>query len=93
MLTNGIPESVLTVQGTNYQSTLLAELYSLLNIKRVRTSPYHPQSDGMSERTIQTMTDMIATYANNNQDNWDELLLPLSFALNTSEQATTEMTA
>ena len=42
----GIPEEILTDQGTNFTSRLLKELYQLLHI---RTSPYHPQTDGLVE--------------------------------------------
>ena len=38
----GIPQEILTDQGSNFMSNLLAELYRLLQIKPIRTSPYHP---------------------------------------------------
>ena len=46
----GIPKEILTNQGTNFTSELLAEMYRLLHIDDLRTSPYHPQTDGMVER-------------------------------------------
>ena len=46
----GIPREILSDQGTNFMSQLLKELYNLLHIHRIRTSPYHPQTDGMVER-------------------------------------------
>ena len=46
----GIPSEILTDQGSNFTSKLLSELYRLLKIQGVRTSPYHPQSDGLVER-------------------------------------------
>ena len=46
----GIPREILTDQGTNFTSELLAEMYRLLHIDGLRTSPYHPQTDGMVER-------------------------------------------
>ena len=46
----GVPKEILTDQGTNFTSKLLAELYRLLQVKAVRTSPYHPQTDGLVER-------------------------------------------
>ena len=42
---HGIPEEILTDQGTNFTSALLGELYQLIGIKALRTSPYHPQAD------------------------------------------------
>ena len=43
----GIPDKILTDQGSNFMSRLLQEMYLLLNISRLRTSPYHPQTDGL----------------------------------------------
>jgi len=46
----GVPDEILTDQGTNFMSTLLDEIYQLLHIKKIRTTPYHPQTDGLVER-------------------------------------------
>ena len=46
----GLPREILTDQGANFTSELLAEIYRLLHIDSLRTSPYHPQTDGMVER-------------------------------------------
>ena len=46
----GIPKEILSDQGTNFMSQLLRELYNLLNIRPIQTSPYHPQTDGLVER-------------------------------------------
>jgi len=47
----GVPREILTDQGAkfNFMSSLLAEVYKLLNVKSIRTSPYHPQTDGLVE--------------------------------------------
>ena len=55
----GIPNEILTDQGSNFTSKLLTELYRLLKIQGVRTSPYHPQSDGLVERFNQTLKMML----------------------------------
>ena len=44
-----IPREILSDQGTNFMSQLLRELYNLLNIRPVCTSPYHPQTDRLVE--------------------------------------------
>ena len=51
----GIPKEILTDQGTNFTSQLLAEVYRLLCIQPIRTSPYHPQTDGLVEQFNQTL--------------------------------------
>lgn len=44
-----IPEKIHTDQGRNFEATLIKEIRSLLEIQKTRTTPYHPQSDGMIE--------------------------------------------
>ena len=46
----GIPSEILTKQGTNFMARLMKEVYHLLGVKPIRTSPYHPQTDGLVER-------------------------------------------
>ena len=90
-LRHGIPETILSDQGTNYQAALMAELCELLDIHKVRTSPYHPQCDGLSERFNRSIQAMIASYVNSNHKNWDELLPTLAFAYNTATHSSTKV--
>jgi len=76
----GIPEEILTDQGTNFMSALLQEVYRLLNINRIRTSPYHPQTDGLVERFNGTLKAMMKKFTSKNKKDWDEYLPYLLFA-------------
>jgi len=42
----GIPQILLTDQGSNFLSELFANVRKLLRVKRIKTSPYHPQTNG-----------------------------------------------
>ena len=46
----GVPEQITTDQGSQFESRLFQELSKFLGTKRIRTTPYHPQSNGMVER-------------------------------------------
>lgn len=46
----GIAKEVPTDCGTNFPSKLLQQVYQLLRVKGIKTTPYHPQSDGLLER-------------------------------------------
>ena len=45
-----VPKEILTDQGTNFTSHLLAELYKMLHVRPIRTTPYHPQTNGLVKR-------------------------------------------
>ena len=76
----GIPKEILMDQGTNFMSTLLQEVYQLLNITRIRTSPYHPQTDGLVERFNSMLKSMMKKFTSKNLKDWDKCLPYLLFA-------------
>jgi hypothetical protein len=86
----GLPDQILTDQGTNFQSNVLAEVYDAFDIHKTRTSPYHPQCDGQTERFMRTLKMMISSYIDEKQRNWDVHLDLFSFAYNTATHATTK---
>ena len=85
----GIPQEILTDQGSNFMSQLLAELYRLLHIKPIRTTPYHPQTDGLIERFNQTLKAMLRRTATKEGKDWDKLIPYLLFAYREVPQAST----
>ncbi|RWS00893.1 pol polyprotein-like protein, partial [Dinothrombium tinctorium] len=46
----GIPSTLTTDRGTQFESSLHAEMLRLFGIKRIRTTAYHPAANGMVER-------------------------------------------
>ena len=85
----GVPEEVLTDQGTNFTSRLLSEVYRLLHVQPIRTSPYHPQTDGLVERFNQTLKSMLRKAATEEGKDWDRLIPYLLFAYREVPQAST----
>lgn len=85
----GIPEEILTDQGANFMSALLQDVYQLLSIKRIRTSPYHPQTDGLVERFNSTLKSMLRKFVASNTKDWDEYLPYLLFAYREVPQEST----
>ena len=86
----GVPVSILSDRGTNFQSMLIELVCHLLDIKQVRTTAFHPQFDGQSEITIKTTKFMIKCFVDENQLNWDEGIPLLKFAYNSSEHSVTK---
>jgi hypothetical protein len=52
IMTFGIPESILTDGGINYRSSLMEAVYEYMDIKCLRTPPFHPQCNGLSEKQL-----------------------------------------
>ena len=55
------------------------------------TSGYHPEGDGQTERTNQTLEQYIRVYCNDQQENWSDLLPLAEFAYNNAPHATTRL--
>ncbi len=54
---------------------MICELYELLGIKSIRTSVYHPQTDGLVERFNLTLKTMICKFVDKDTTNCLEPLL------------------
>ena len=91
-LTFGIPEAVLTDRGTNFTSQVIESLWERLDVHTLRTTAYHPQADGITERFNRTIKTMLAQFvAQEKQDDWDLKLNNLTLAYNTAVHATTKL--
>jgi transposase InsO family protein len=88
----GTPGIFHSDQGTNFESDVVQELFRILGIRKTRTTPYHPQSDGMVERLNATIEQMLRCYVAKNQRDWDEKLPLVMSAYRSSVHATTQQT-
>ncbi|XP_058809945.1 uncharacterized protein LOC131675117 [Phymastichus coffea] len=75
--TFGIPLTITTDQGPQFESALFSSLAKLIGAKRIRTTPYHPQSHGMVERFHITFKAALMCQPSSA---WTELLLGLRTA-------------
>ena len=85
---HGVPEDVLSDRGMNFLSDLILEMCSLLGIRKVNMSGYHPQTDGLVEKFNSTITNMISKSIDISVE-WDKWLPLLLFAYRTSIQEST----
>ncbi|XP_041369566.1 uncharacterized protein LOC121383545 [Gigantopelta aegis] len=76
----GVPEVILTDQGSNFTSTLMKQLYEILGVKGVTTSPYNPKANGVVERFNGTLKAMLKKLSMSGSDDWDVLLPYTLFA-------------
>ena len=85
----GIPQEIHMDQGTNFTSQLRAEIYWLLHVRELQTSPYHPQTDGVVERFNKTLKDMLRKTACEAGKDWDRLIPFILFAYQEAPPAST----
>ena len=60
---HGVPTQLLSDRGASFLSNLMKNVYKLLGLKKVNTTAYHPQTDGLVERFNRTLTDMLSKKA------------------------------
>ena len=88
----GVPSYIHSDQGRQFESELYQEVCFLLDIKKTRTTPYHPQSDGMVERFNKTLEGLLRAFVNEEHSDWDERLPYVLMAYRSSGNETTGYT-
>ena len=88
----GVPDVLHTDQGRNFESALLKEVCQLLGVVKTRTTPYHPQSDGLVQRFNRTLLNLLSMAASENERDWDLHIPMVMMAYRTSVQESTRCT-
>ena len=89
VLKHGVPRRFITDNGTNYISQAMQAVCQRLGITKSNTSVEHPQSDGLVKRLNRTIKGALAIYVEQTPTLWDQYLPFVTFAINTSKQAST----
>jgi len=86
---HGVPAHVTSDRGPEFISRFFRSLGKALDMTLHFTSGYHPEGDGQTERTNQTLEQYLRIFCNYQQDNWHTLLPIAEFAFNNAPSATT----
>lgn len=84
----GVPQAILTDLGRNFQSQLFSSLAKKLNIRKLRTSPYHAQTNSAAERLNSSIKNSLTCLSETITD-WDTYLDYYNFIYNNSYHDTT----
>ena len=88
---HGFPEQVLSNQGYNFESKLIAELCELSKTKILHTMSYQPQCNGQCECFNSTLISVISILSIETKIKWHEQLPTLIHAYNCSHSNATEL--
>lgn len=89
---HGLPDSIISDRGSTFVAQFWCELTKLLQVQLKHSTAYHPQTDGLTERTNQTLEAYLRAYVSYQQDNWVDYLPLAEFAFNNSVNASTKQT-
>lgn len=92
VLRHGAPAIVITDRGAAFTAEMLQEVLRLSGTEHRRTTAYHPQTNGLTERLNKTITDMLSMYVAIDHKDWDNILPYVTFAYNTAIQESTGFT-
>jgi transposase InsO family protein len=81
-MVHGVPARLLSDQGKAFTNRLMKELCAALNVQLLRTSPYHPQTNGQVERFNRTLISMLGTLETDKKERWPDYLNALTHAYN-----------
>jgi transposase InsO family protein len=87
--TFGAPSTIHSDRGTSFESSLFYELCALFNIRKTKSAPFYPQSDGLIERLFRTVKDMIFATSDELSRDWKDTLPIISMGLRSSIQSST----
>ncbi|KAG2773833.1 hypothetical protein Pcac1_g15547 [Phytophthora cactorum] len=81
---HGVPEQLLSDRGSNFILNLAKSLYETLEIKKLFSSAYHPQTQGLVERFNGTLMGMLRMFVSETQTGWGVYLPRVLFAYRTT---------
>jgi len=79
---HGVPESIISDRDPRFTSRFWQSLQNTLGTQLKMSSAYHPQTDGQSERTIQSLEDLLRTCVLDHLGTWSEVLPLVEFTYN-----------
>ena len=88
---HGVPISIVSNRDPRFTSRFWCSLQDAMGTRLHFSTTFHPQNDGKSERTIQTLEDMLRACVIEFKGSWDTHLSLMEFAYNNSYQSSLGM--
>jgi transposase InsO family protein len=88
---HGVPKTIISDRGAQFIARFWEQLQSSLGTKLIRSSAYHPQTNGQTERINQILEDMLRACIIHYGTNWDKCRAVAEFSYNNSYQSNLQM--
>ncbi|KAI3819877.1 hypothetical protein L1987_13729 [Smallanthus sonchifolius] len=88
---HGVPLNIIFDRDARFTSRFWQSLQTALGTRLDLSTAYHPQTDGQTERTIQTLEDMLRACVIDFGGNWDSHLSLIEFSYNNSYHTSINM--
>ena len=88
-----MPQHIVSDRGTHWNNAFWSAFCKLVAVKHGKSTAYHPQTDGQTERTNRLLEDMIRHVCTTPHTNWDKALPYAEFAINNSWQESIQNTS
>ena len=85
----GFPQKLLSDQGTEFTGDVIAAMCKLLGIEKIRTTPYHLQTNRSAERVQQTLQRMIGKLNPEKHRKWPKHIGSVLIAYNATRSQVT----
>lgn len=89
ILQHGCPIEILSDNGPEFTASVTEELLERFRIRHVTTTPYHPQGNGLTERTNRTLISALRKLSYYEPGRWPEYLPLAVFSYNTMKHSAT----
>ncbi|KAJ9518314.1 hypothetical protein QJQ45_010218 [Haematococcus lacustris] len=89
---HGVPREIISDRGSHFTNQFWSSILKLLGVKECKSSAYHPESDGQTERYNRTLEEMMRHYISPAQHDWPLHLALAEFAVNNSWQESIQST-
>ena len=81
---HGLPETIVSDRDSKFTSKFWKELHRLVGTKLLMSTAFHPQTDGVSEHAIRSVSQILRSLVNPQQTNWVEKIPLVEFAINST---------
>ena len=88
----GMPERIISDNGSTWKNEFFQSLCTTAGIQMRLSTAYHPQTNGLVERTNEVVETALRHYVSANHDDWHSYLPLVEFALNSAYHKSLECT-